>query len=226
MTSIMVVEDEQIVAKNIEESLRLMGYDVLGTHATSADCLRQASERRPDLVLMDVQLEGEMDGIQTAKLLRNRYDLPVVFLTAYGDDDTLSRASEAEAYGYILKPFRASDLRAGVETAVSKHRLEAELRERERWFSTTLRAIGDGVITVDSEQKVTFVNRAAEALTQSTREQLVGRRLEQVFQLSDERTGKQVPVPVREPLVESPARTHPDRVLTTAAGNVPIEESM
>jgi PAS domain S-box-containing protein len=138
----------------------------------------------------------------------------------------LSRASEAEACGYILKPFRASDLRAGVEIALSKHRLEAELRERERWFSTTLRAIGDGVITVDSEQKVTFVNRAAEALTKSTREELVGRRLEQVFQLSDERTGQRVPVLVRDPLLESPARAHPDRVLMTATGNVPIEESM
>src|SRR6187399_2216253 len=112
MTSIMVVEDERIVAKNIEESLRLMGYDVLGSHSSGADCLRQAGQQRPDLVLMDVRLEGDVDGIETARQLRDRFDVPVVFLTAYGDDDTLNRAKEA-AYGYILKPFRASDLRAG-----------------------------------------------------------------------------------------------------------------
>lgn len=227
MTSIMVVEDERIVAKNIEESLRLMGYDVLGNHATSADCLRHASERRPDLVLMDVQLEGELDGIQTAKLLRNRYDVPVIFLTAFGDDATLSRAREVEAYGYILKPFRASDLHAGVEIAVAKHRLECELRDRERWFSTTLRAIGDGVVTVDSEQRVTFVNRVGEALLGCTQGQLVGRPLEDVFQLTDERTGQRVPVPVGEAVaLEGSTRTSSNRLLSTTAGNVPIEDSV
>jgi len=227
MTLIMVVEDERIVARNIEESLRLMGYDVLGNYATSADCLRQASQRRPDLVLMDVQLEGDVDGIQTAKLLRKRYDVPVVFLTAYGDDDTLSRAREAEAYGYILKPFRASDLRAGVEIAVSKHRLEAEIRGRERWFSTTLTAIGDAVITVDSEQRVTFVNRVGEKLIGRCQQQLVGCRLDEALRLQDERTGQRVNVPIREALeLEGPAPTPSGLVLSTPAGNVPVEESV
>jgi two-component system, cell cycle sensor histidine kinase and response regulator CckA len=227
MTSIMVVEDERIVAKNIEETLRLMGYDVLGSHATGADCLRQASERRPDLVLMDVRIGGDVDGIQTAKLLRSRFDVPVVFLTAYADDETVKRAREAEPHGYILKPFRASDLRAGVEIAVFKHRLESELRDRERWFSTTLRAIGDTVVTVDSEEKVTFVNRAGEALTGSTLAQLIGRSLEDVFPLVDERTGKPVRVPVREAFERAGAARIPaGSVLTRPEGDVPIEDSV
>lgn len=227
MTLIMVVEDERIVAKNIEESLRVMGYDVLGNHATSAACLRQASEQRPDLVLMDVRLEGDMDGIQTAKLLRNRYDVPVVFLTAYGDDETLSRAREAEAYGYILKPFRASDLRAGVEIAVSKHRLEAEIRDRERWLSTTLRAIGEAVIAIDSDQRVTFINRVAEKLVASSQDQLVGRPLEQAFPLLDEHTGQPVSGPIREAFaLETQARSASALVLVTPSGHVPVEESV
>jgi two-component system, cell cycle sensor histidine kinase and response regulator CckA len=227
MTSIMVVEDERIVAKNIEETLRLMGYDVLGSHATGADCLRQASTHRPDLVLMDVRIRGELDGIQTAKLLRSQFDVPVVFLTAYADDDTVKRAREAEPHGYILKPFRASDLRAGVEIAVFKHRLESQLKDRERWFSTTLRAIGDAVITVDSEEKVTFVNRVGEALSGSTQEQLVGRRLCDVFPIVDERTGLPVSVPVREAFVgEGPTRIPSGSALARPDGDVPIEDSV
>jgi two-component system cell cycle sensor histidine kinase/response regulator CckA len=227
MTSIMVVEDERIVAKNIEETLRLMGYDVLGSYANGADCLRRASERRPDLVLMDVRIKGEVDGIQTAKLLRSRFDVPVVYLTAYADDETLRRACETEPHGYILKPFRASDLRAGVEIAVFKHRLESALKDRERWFSTTLRAIGDAVIAVDPDERVTFVNRAGEALTGLRQEQLVGKRLEDAFRLVDERTGKPVSVPVREAFAgEGPVRIPPGSALAGAEGQVPVEDSV
>jgi PAS domain S-box-containing protein len=227
MTSIMVVEDERIVARNIEESLLSMGYDVLGSHATGADCLRQAGERRPDLVLIDVRIKGDFDGIQTAKLLRSRFDVPVVFLTAYADDETLRRAREAEPHGYILKPFRASDLRAGVEIAVFKHRLESQLKDRERWFSTTLRAIGDAVITVDSEEKVTFVNRVGEVLTGSKQEHLVGRPLADVFRLVDERTGKPVSVPIREAFAREGATRIPSgSVLAGPDGEVQIEDSV
>jgi two-component system, cell cycle sensor histidine kinase and response regulator CckA len=227
MTSIMVVEDERIVAKNIEESLLSMGYDVLGSHATGADCLRQAGERRPDLVLIDVRIKGDVDGIETAKLLRRRFDVPVVFLTAYADDETLRRAREAEPHGYILKPFRASDLRAGVEIAVFKHRLETQLKDRERWFSTTLRAIGDAVITVDSDEKVTFVNRVGEVLTGSKQEHLVGRPLNDVFRLVDERTGKPVSVPIREAFSgEKATRIPSGSVLAGPDGEVPIEDSV
>jgi PAS domain S-box-containing protein len=227
MTSIMVVEDERIVARNIEETLRHMGYDVLGSCATGAECLRRASEQRPDLVLMDVRLEGEVDGIQTAKLLRHRFDVPVIFLTAYADDDTCRRAREAEPQGYILKPFRASDLRTGIELAVFKHRLESELKDRERWYSTTLRAIDDAVITVDAEETVTFVNRVAEALSGSRQEQLVGQKLADVFRLIDERTGAPVSVPIRRALERTGAARIPSgSALSSPDGDVPVDGSV
>jgi PAS domain S-box-containing protein len=227
MTSIMVVEDERIVARNIEETLRLMGYDVLGSYGNSADCLRRASERRPDLVLMDVRIKGEVDGIETARLLRSNFNVPVVFLTAYADDETLKRACETEPHGYILKPFRASDLRAGVEIAVFKHRLESALKDRERWFSTTLRAIGDAVIAVDSEERVTFVNRVGEALIGRKQEQLVGQRLQDAFRLVDERTGQPIAVPLREAFAgEGPVRIPPGCALEGPQGQVPVEDSV
>jgi signal transduction histidine kinase len=125
MAAILVVEDERVVAHDLAESLRKMGYDVTGTAASSEECLRQAAENRPDLVLMDIRIEGDLDGIETAKRLRSRYGVPVIYLTAYADEATVARACESEPHGYILKPFRPGELRSMIEVALSKHQLEA-----------------------------------------------------------------------------------------------------
>ena len=129
MAAILVVEDERIVANDIAESLRTMGYDVVGTAASAEECLRQAAEHHPDLVLMDIRIEGDIDGIETAKRLRTRYGMPVIYLTAYADEETVARACETEPHGYILKPFRAGELRSMIEVALSKHQIES-LRKR------------------------------------------------------------------------------------------------
>jgi signal transduction histidine kinase len=125
MAAILVVEDERIVANDIAESLRKMGYDVVGTAASSEECLRKAAENPPDLVLMDIRIEGDLDGIETAKRLRTRFGVPVIYLTAYADEETVARACEAEPHGYILKPFRAGELRSMIEVALSRHQVEA-----------------------------------------------------------------------------------------------------
>ncbi|HEY3500933.1 MAG TPA: response regulator [Polyangiaceae bacterium] len=129
MAAILVVEDERIVANDIAESLRKMGYDVVGTAASAEECLRQAAEHHPDLVLMDVRIEGDLDGIETAKRLRTRYGMPIIYLTAYADEETVARACETEPHGYILKPFRTGELRSMIEVALSKHQVES-LRKR------------------------------------------------------------------------------------------------
>jgi signal transduction histidine kinase len=126
MAAILVVEDERVVADDIEESLKRLGYDVLGTVATAEHCLALAAERRPDLVLMDVRIEGELDGIETARQLRARFDVPVVYLTAFADEQTIARAGETEPHGYIQKPFRASELKSAVEIALAKHQHEQQ----------------------------------------------------------------------------------------------------
>ena len=135
MAAILVVEDERVVARDIEESLVRMGYDVVGLAASSSECLAHAEEHRPDLVLMDIRIEGAVDGIETARILRSRFDVPVIFLTAYADDQTVARAKETEALGYILKPFRAGELKSAVEIALFKHAMETRLKPRERWFA-------------------------------------------------------------------------------------------
>jgi PAS domain S-box-containing protein len=197
MNSVMIVEDERLVARDIAESLTRMGYDVTGTVASAEECLESAKSRRPDLVLMDIHIEGEVDGITTAQTLRDEYDIPVIFLSAYADDKTVSRAKRAAPLGYLLKPFRKSELKSAVEVGLFKHQMERRLRERERWFATTLRAIGDAVIAVDVSGRVTFVNRAAEALLGRVAASIEGQPFDALVRLVNEKTREPVLDPTR-----------------------------
>ena len=125
---ILVVEDEWLVAQGIAESLGELGYEVVGLAASGEETLRLAAEAHPDLVLMDILLQGDMDGIEAAEHLRRRFDLPVVFLTAYADPQTLGRAKVTEPYGYLLKPFEVRELHSIIEIALYKARAEKRLQ--------------------------------------------------------------------------------------------------
>lgn len=122
--TILVVEDEAIVARDIQRTLDDLGYDVLTPAATCEDAILRASERCPDLVLMDIRISGERDGIETAEILRRRFRVPVVFLTAYADDVTIERAKRAQPYGYLLKPIKPNELRSAVEVVIYKRQIE------------------------------------------------------------------------------------------------------
>ncbi len=163
-SSVLIVEDERIVAMDLQETLCAMGYDAYAIASSAADAMRRAAERCPDVVLMDIRIKGDLDGIETATLLRELYDVPVIYLTAYADEATIERAKKSQPYGYLLKPVNASDLRSAIEVCTHRHDLEKQLRERENWFSTTLQAITDAVVAVDGDGTVNFMNRAAEAL--------------------------------------------------------------
>jgi PAS domain S-box-containing protein len=227
MAAILVVEDERIVACDIEESLLALGYDVVGTASSADECWTAVARRRPDLVLMDVRIQGDIDGIETARRLRSSYDIPVVYLTAYADERSIERACETAPHGYVLKPFRSGELRSAVEVALVKHRLETELKQRERWFSTTLDAIGDAVIAADRDGVVTLVNPMAAALLGTPREDLVGSALRRVYRTIDERTRESLEDPSLEAGWRDRNLRPPDRTaLVTATGEVPIEESV
>jgi two-component system sensor histidine kinase/response regulator len=163
--SILVVEDERVVASDLRLRLEGGGYSVCGLISSGEEAVQKAGELRPDLVLMDITLRGEIDGIMAAELIRRQHDLPVVFLTAHSDEGTLQRAKITEAFGYILKPFEERELYANIEMALYKHATSRRLRESERLLSTTLRSISDAVITVDAERRITFMNAVAETLT-------------------------------------------------------------
>jgi PAS domain S-box-containing protein len=198
--SILVVEDEAIVARDIQATLGDLGYEVLDTAASCDEAIVRASARCPDLVLMDIRIQGQRDGIETAETLRRRFRVPVVFLTAYADDKTVERAKKAQPYGYLVKPIKSNELRSAVEVALYRHEMDARLRERERWFSTTLRSIGDAVISTDLEARVTFMNTVAETLTGWRTEDAVGRPLDEVLRLAQEETHEAVENPIRRAL--------------------------
>jgi two-component system, response regulator PdtaR len=129
---ILVVEDEGVVAIDIEEGLKSQGYEVVGVAQTGEDAIAEAERKLPDLILMDIRLKGDVDGITAATCVRDRFHIPVVFLTAYADEATLSRAKIAEPYGYILKPFEEVELRAAIELALHKHRSDGKGSETKR----------------------------------------------------------------------------------------------
>ena len=141
---ILIVEDENIIALDIKRSLLNLGYDVVGTAASGEDAIIKAEQSRPDLVLIDIMLKGEMDGIEAAEEMRMRFDIPLVFLTAYANDTVLERAKVIQPFGYILKPFRENELHTNIEIALYRHEMEKQLREREAeiWRASKLEAIG------------------------------------------------------------------------------------
>jgi two-component system cell cycle sensor histidine kinase/response regulator CckA len=133
--SILIVEDERIVAKDLQLVLQSLGYSIAGLASSGEDALRKARECRPGLILMDVRLGGAVDGIEAAGMIREQFDIPVIYLTAFSDPETLIRAKATRPFGYLTKPFRVTDLRAAIEIAVTKHRTES--------LHSTRRAPGD-----------------------------------------------------------------------------------
>jgi light-regulated signal transduction histidine kinase (bacteriophytochrome) len=135
---IMIVEDERILALDLAETLDELGYTVAGMASRGEEAIELARQLHPQLILMDVRLDGEVDGITAAETIRDEHDVPVVFLTAHADDDTLHRATHSDASAYLVKPFKAPDLRCVIEIALHKHATEMRLRENEQWLEQTL----------------------------------------------------------------------------------------
>lgn len=187
--SILIVEDEPIVAKDLQATLREMGYDAYAIASSADDALRRATEKCPDLVLMDIRIKGARDGIQTAEILREKFGVSVVYLTAHADDATIERAARTAPYGYLLKPIKSAELRSAIEVAAFKLKLDKAISERERRLSTALNAIADAVVAVDLAGKVTYLNPAAEALIGASAESAIGKTADQVLQLMDMRSG-------------------------------------
>lgn len=134
--NVLVVEDESIVSKDIQHSLKKLGYNVVGASATAERAIEMAQTENPDVVLMDIMLKGEMNGIEAAEEIRKTCAIPVIFLTAYADESTLSKAKITEPYGYILKPFKEIDLHTTIEMAIYKHGKEQEIvKQRDLLFS-------------------------------------------------------------------------------------------
>lgn len=226
-TSVLVVEDELIIAKGIEKRLRGLGYAVAGVSASGEEAIVKATELHPDLVLMDIHLGSGMDGVEAAGEIRKQVNLPVVYLTAHSDDATLQRAKLTEPFGYLLKPYEDKDLRTAIEVGLYKHQMERSLRENQQWLSVTLSSIGEGVTATNEDGKVRFMNATAERLTGWTEADARGKNIREVFHLVEKKTRQPVPHPALDVLRQgTPVSVQKDTILVGRTGlEFPIEGS-
>ncbi len=144
---ILVVEDQRLIAADIENTLNKLGYAVVGNVSSGEEALSKWDQVRPELVLMDVRLRGEMDGIQAAEIIRVRFNVPVVYMTAYADEETIVRAKKTRPFGYLVKPFNERELRATIEIAFYIHQMEQTIagERAKRQAAEEFKALVDGV---------------------------------------------------------------------------------
>lgn len=181
---LVIVEDEAILALDLERFLRSAGYDVRGVAADGESAVSLVEHEKPDLVLMDIHLQGPQDGVATAQALMERFGVPVVYLTAHGDPRTIDRARSTEPMGYLLKPFKKPDLENVVNIALARRHLEKTLRRREAMLQATLTSVGDGILTADVERAVTWLNPAAAELLGADESAIVHRKLSEVLDVA------------------------------------------
>jgi len=168
---ILIVEDERVVGEDIKMSVERLGYDVCGITFSGEDAVKKAEKLQPDLVLMDIVLENTMNGIEAAKIIRSRLNIPVVYLTAYADNKTIERAKKTEPYGYILKPFEDRDLHTTIEMALYKHKLGNMLKESEEKYRSLAENAYDAIY-ISTKNEFLYVNPAYEKLTGWNKEDL------------------------------------------------------
>lgn len=223
---VLIVEDETIVSMDIERRLKLMGYDVLPPVVSGEDAISQAGIQHPDIILMDIMLAGNIDGIEAASAIRGQQRIPVIYLTAYADEETLERAQITEPFGYIIKPFEDRELKTCIQMALYKHGMEERLLENERWLSTTLGSIGDAVISTDRHVIVRYMNPMAEQLLGCMRGDSLGRPLEDVANVEDMQNDFSLGRLVGSVLANGDSSRKETGTLRSAGGeNVPVEVS-
>lgn len=185
-TKVLIVEDELIVAEDLRKMLKRMGYEVVGMAASGEEALREVEATSPDLVLMDIRIQGPMDGIDVAEHIYAHLDIPVSYLTAYADETTLERAKATMPFGYVLKPFEEHTLRTTIELALYRHRMNRVLKKMDDWHAATLNALKEAVVAADAQGRIFYMNAAAEAVVDKPLHQLAGQALTDVLNIRRE----------------------------------------
>jgi len=225
--SVLIVEDDFIVAKVIEKNLIDLGFSIAGLVATGEDAIAKAGGEKPDLVLMDIHLQGEMDGIAASEKIRARFNIPVVFLTAFSDQQTFDRALVTAPFGYIIKPFSQNTLSATIRVALNKKHADQKISDRHIWLDSTVSSLPEGIITIDAEGKIILVNLAAEQMTGWTNKEAFGQSLDQVLKFIDPISGQSFHYYITPIIQEGIIGTIPDDsfVISKNMTRLLIEES-
>lgn len=182
-SAILIVEDEVVQAKNISSLLKNNNYAIAGIAASGEKALQLIEQELPDLILMDIRLKGKLDGIKTTDVFQKKYDIPVIFITAYADKETIKRATQTTPHGFITKPIDEAQLIGSIETTLYKCRFEQALKESEAWLHTTVNSINQGIIALELNGKIRFANPAAHKLVADSNKPIVGLHLGDLMHL-------------------------------------------
>ncbi len=193
---ILIVEDERIIALDLQRRLIRFGFPVPPITTNGLDALRSIDNDKPDIILMDIMLSSDFDGIETATIIKEKYNIPLIFLTAYSDEKTVERAKKAEPYGYILKPFKEKELYTTIDIALYKFKANEKLKKQERLSAAILRSIEDGIIATNQVGLIKFMNPVAEKITNYAQEDVKNLSLDQIFELTDSKTQNIIQMPV------------------------------
>jgi PAS domain S-box-containing protein len=211
MARILVVEDEIIVAWDIKENLEKSGHTVVNLALSGAEAIQSATTDVPDLVLMDIHLEGDIDGIEAGDDIYHRLKIPVVYLTAHADEFTVARATQTNPFGYIVKPFQLQSLQTTIKIALQRHNIELAAQTAQISLGNTLENIGSGIIINDRQGIVTFINAVAQDLTGWSSPAAVGMRVDRVFCLVRETDSNSIENPSLRAMRLNKAVKSPDR---------------
>jgi len=195
---ILIVEDDDIVALAIRNQLTEFGYSVCDSIHYGEDAIKKVDELQPDLILMDIKLKGEIDGIRAAQKIKENYDLPIVFLTAYSDEATVNRVKNTNPDGYLIKPYTKRELRSTIDIALYKYETQKKIRSNEKRLSTTLKCIGDAVVSTDVKGNITFMNSVAERLSGWTLEEVYNKKLSDYIKIIREKDRKPIESPASQ----------------------------
>lgn len=221
---ILIVEDSYIVAYHLQKTLEGEGYHVYGILDSGERALAFLEDNRPDLVLMDIMLNGELDGIQTATVIKTKFNLPVIYITALTDKETVHRAKVTEPYGYLTKPFEDREIFTVLEMALYKHDIETRLRKSEEKYSATVNSISDVLILLDHRYCVTYLNPSAERITGISLEEAIGKSVQELLPLRNDET-QEFPVNPIQCKVSNDGNALPEGLtLLTPTREIPIGE--
>jgi PAS domain S-box-containing protein len=195
MAKILIVEDEIIVAWDIKETLEKLGHTVVDTVVSGAEALGSAFNDNPDLVLMDIRLEGDIDGVTAGEDIYQQLKIPIVYLTAHADELTLARATKTSPFGYLIKPFQSQSLQSTIKVALQRHQVEVAAQATQACLTNTLNSIGSGIITTDRQGLVTLINPIAADLTGWDQAAALGQDIGQIFRLIWETDGTDIENP-------------------------------
>lgn len=221
---ILIVEDESVVVDDLEEVLEELGYDVVGTAASGAEAIHHSRTYCPDLILMDIRLQGELDGIEAARQIQQQQFIPIVYLTSHTDEATLQRAKLSAPFGYLTKPFRERELHMTLQVSLYRHGVERQLRTQKHWFNTILDSVEDGIIVVDSHGCIQQINPAALGLLSQPAPQLLHQPIAHHLNLVDEATGQSCQPQLLAAIAHQKNwRTTTHTVLKTADQSIPMD---